>query len=91
MYDVTSNTSADNTQVMLRKDQQKQLFERFVTFIDASPNTVRTYRASLRQWFKYLADNDVSNPTPGHSTGIPEALKRHGEETYDHPELHHCG
>lgn len=80
MYDVTSNTSADNTQVMLRKDQQKQLFERFVTFIDASPNTVRTYRASLRQWFKYLADNDVSNPTPDTVRAYRKHLKDTGKK-----------
>lgn len=80
MYDVTSNTSADNTQVMLRKDQQKQLFERFVTFIDASPNTARTYRASLRQWFKYLADNDVSNPTPDTVRAYRKHLKDTGKK-----------
>lgn len=80
MYDVTSNTSADNTQVMLRKDQQKQLFERFVTFIDASPNTVRTYRASLRQWFKYLADNDASNPTPDTVRAYRQHLKDTGKK-----------
>lgn len=80
MYDVTSNTSADNTQVMLRKDQQKQLFERFVTFIDASPNTARTYRASLRQWFKYLADNDVSNPTPDTVRAYRQHLKDTGKK-----------
>ena len=33
---------------------QEDLLARFIAFIDATPNTVRTYTTSLRQWFKYL-------------------------------------
>lgn len=39
------------------------LFHRFVAFIDATPSTVMTYRASLRQWFKYMRANSITRPT----------------------------
>ncbi len=45
----------NNNDLLLKKDNQKELFNRFIVFIDASPNTIRTYRGSLRQWFKYLS------------------------------------
>ncbi|MDC2844954.1 tyrosine-type recombinase/integrase [Limosilactobacillus mucosae] len=43
---------------------QEDLLARFIAFIDAAPNTVRTYTTSLKQWFKYLYDYQVQNPTP---------------------------
>lgn len=50
-------------QVSITKNNQEQLFNRFVAFIDASPNTVRTYKTSLRQWFNYLYREGIVNPT----------------------------
>ena len=58
-------------EIAFRKDNQQELFQRFVTFIDASPNTVRTYKASLRQWFKYL--NQTGNPN-SESSASPRNL-----------------
>lgn len=43
---------------------QEDLLARFIAFIDATPNTVRTYTTSLRQWFKYLYEYQIQNPTP---------------------------
>lgn len=51
-------------EIAFRRDNQQELFKRFIFFIDASPNTVRTYKASLRQWFNYLYQVGASNPTP---------------------------
>ena len=45
----------NNNDLLLKKDNQKELFNRFIVFIDASTNTISTYRGSLRQWFKYLS------------------------------------
>ena len=58
-------TAAQNAnQLDFKKNNFQNLFERFTAFIDASPNTIRTYRTSLRQWFKYINDNQIFNPTP---------------------------
>ena len=40
------------------------LLHRFVVFIDATPNTTRTYKTSLRQWFKYMYEQGIRNPDP---------------------------
>lgn len=40
------------------------MFNDFVKFVDASPNTIRTYRTSLKQFFKYLSENNITRPTP---------------------------
>lgn len=42
---------------------QDNYFEQFINFIDASPNTVRTYRTSLRQWFLYTKEHEIITPT----------------------------
>ena len=53
-------TAAQNAnQLDFKKNNFQNLFERFTAFIDASPNTIRTYRTSLRQWFKYINDNHI--------------------------------
>lgn len=61
--EMITKTNTNNNQLVFTQNNQEQLFSRFVAFIDASPNTVRTYRASLRQWFKYLYDQGIVNPT----------------------------
>lgn len=61
--EMITKTNTNNNQLVFTQNNQEQLFSRFVAFIDASPNTVRTYRASLRQWFKYLYEQGVANPT----------------------------
>lgn len=53
-----------NYQLDFAKSKLEDLFKRFVVFIDGSPNTVRTYRTSLKQWFKYMQDNSIFRPTP---------------------------
>lgn len=54
--------SLNNSGGLLRINQN-DLFDRFIKFIDASPNTVRTYRTSLKQWFNYLAQENITQPT----------------------------
>ena len=48
----------------LNKSDLEAMFNDFVKMIDASDNTVRTYSISLKQWFKYLQENNVSHLTP---------------------------
>lgn len=57
--------NADQQQVLsVINGNQEDLLARFIAFIDATPNTVRTYTTSLRQWFKYLYEYQIQNPTP---------------------------
>lgn len=56
---------ADQQQALsIINNDQENLLARFIAFIDATPNTVRTYTTSLRQWFKYLYEEQIQNPTP---------------------------
>ena len=50
-------------QLVLKQNNLENLFNQFVIFIDATPNTVRTYRGSLKQWFRYLRQNQIIQPT----------------------------
>ena len=50
-------------QLVLRQSNLENLFNQFVIFIDATPNTIRTYRGSLKQWFLYLRQNQIVQPT----------------------------
>lgn len=77
---VVSVVDSSANGLMITKSQQEQLFDRFVLFIDASPNTVRTYRASLRQWFKYLSENEVKNPTPDTVRAYRKSLQDAGKK-----------
>ena len=47
----------------LKQVGQIDYLEQFTAFIDASPNTVRTYKTSLKQWFNYTTENNITTPT----------------------------
>jgi integrase/recombinase XerC len=51
------------------------LLTRFISFLDASPKTISTYTRALRQFFKYLADHEISAPTRADVLAYREALK----------------
>lgn len=50
-------------QLIFQQNHLEDLFNQFVIFIDATPNTIRTYRGSLKQWFIYLRQNQIIQPT----------------------------
>lgn len=50
-------------QLIFQQSKLENLFKQFIIFIDATPNTVRTYRGSLKQWFLYLRQNQIIQPT----------------------------
>lgn len=41
----------------------KTLTEQFVKFLDVSPQSVKTYKASIRKFTLYLAENNITAPT----------------------------
>ena len=57
----------------------EDMFQSFIRFIDASPNTIRTYSISLQQWFNYLRLNQVHQPTSETVFQYRDDLKRQGK------------
>ena len=49
-------------QLTFQQNNLEDLFQQFIIFIDATPNTIRTYRGSLKQWFLYLRQNKIGHP-----------------------------
>jgi len=39
------------------------LFSRWIAYIDATPKTVQTYTRSIKQFYNYLQENGITNPT----------------------------
>lgn len=52
------------------------LFDSFVNYLDASPKTVDTYKKAVRQFFYYVAENNVSQPTRDTVIAFREHLKQ---------------
>lgn len=58
----------------------EDLFKDFIVFIDASPNTIRTYRGSLKQWFLYLRQNQIIQPTAETVRQYRDYLQENGKK-----------
>lgn len=52
-------TSRENDPLEITQD----LFESFIEFLDVSPQTLKTYSYSLKQFFTYLSKNEITKPT----------------------------
>lgn len=52
-----------NTAIVAQKTITEDLFTRFVNYLDASPKTVETYTRAVRQFFKYIYENGINQPT----------------------------
>lgn len=50
----------------------------FTSFIDARPRTVETYQKAIRQFFKYMADNDIRKPSRDNVLNYRELLRTSG-------------
>ena len=50
-------------------------FEDFISYLDAKPKTVQTYKRALKQFFKYLYENNISQPTRENIINFREDLK----------------
>ena len=67
-------------QLVLKQSNLEDLFEQFIIFIDASPNTIRTYRGSLKQWFIYLRQNQIVQPTAETVRQYRDYLQENGKK-----------
>ena len=72
------NTS--NNQLIFQQNNLEDLFQQFIIFIDATPNTVRTYRGSLKQWFLYLREKQIMQPTAETVRQYRDYLQENGKK-----------
>lgn len=68
-------------QLVLKQNNLEDLFKQFIIFIDATPNTVRTYRGSLKQWFLFLRQNKIVQPTAETVRQYRDQLQIDGKKT----------
>lgn len=52
------------------------LFNRWLTFIDAKPKTIETYTKAIRQFINYLNENRIIKPTRNDIIGYRDKLKK---------------
>ena len=67
-------------QLVLKQNNLEDLFKQFIIFIDATPNTIRTYRGSLKQWFLYLRENQIVQPTAETVRQYRDYLQENGKK-----------
>ncbi|MDS5759140.1 tyrosine-type recombinase/integrase [Streptococcus pneumoniae] len=55
-----------------------EAFERYISYLDASPKTVETYTKALRQFFKYLSVHGIKQPKREDVIAFRDDLKASG-------------
>ena len=69
-----SLTTVENTQ-LANTGLHAGMFEDFLNFVDATEKTVATYRRAIKQFVKYLALNNITQPTREDVINFREGLK----------------
>lgn len=57
-----------------------ELYQRFLTYLDAAPKTLETYTRALRQLFNYFALNGIQQPHREDITAFRDELKASGHK-----------
>ena len=65
----------ENTAIQAGQVRIEDLYTRFISYLDASPKTVQTYSRAIRQFMKWAADRDISQPTREDVLAFREDLK----------------
>lgn len=71
-------TTRQESQITARTELTPDLFLRFVSYIDAQPKTIETYKKALRQLFNYLSLNGIHQPQREDIIAFREELKASG-------------
>lgn len=69
-----------HNEIQLQQSFNIDYFERFIRYIDASEKTVATYTRALKQFFKYLALNNVREPQRADILAYRDDLKSSGHK-----------
>lgn len=59
----------------------ENLYSRFVEYLDAKPNTIRTYKAAIKQYFIYLQEKGITNPERKDILNYRDKLKENKKAT----------
>lgn len=74
------NTILKREEKIVEKEiDYQELIDRFISYIDVSENTMITYKRSLKQFFKYLKENDILNPSRENILDFKEYLKENNK------------
>ena len=65
----------ENTSLQAGQAVTEALYNSFLSYLDASPKTVQTYRRAIGQFMKYLALNGITQPTREDVIAFREELK----------------
>lgn len=70
MKELTIRTTEIQAQTL-----SEELYTRFVSYLDATPKTAETYSRAIKQFFKYIHLNGISQPTREDVISFREELK----------------
>lgn len=65
----------ENTAIQAGQVVTESLYNRFISYLDASPKTVQTYSRAIRQFLKYISERGISQPTREDVLTFREELK----------------
>ena len=69
---------ANNNKIDEKQIIEVELFDSFISYLDASPKTIDTYRKSIRQLFNYFSFNSIKKPKREDILLYKEKLKIRG-------------
>lgn len=69
-------TAGINTPAPTAAHITEELGRQFIKFVDASPQSIATYRASLRRMFAYMATAGITSPTRADILAYRDELKK---------------
>lgn len=59
----------------------EELYKSFLSYLDASPKTVETYSRAIKQFFVYMEENGITQPTRDDVIGFRESLREDHKPT----------
>lgn len=74
-------TAGTHTPAMMAGQITEELGRQFVDFIDATPQSIATYRASIRRMFDYMATAGITAPTRADILAYRDELKQNYKPT----------
>lgn len=80
-YSMNELQTVQNNGIVLCNTVGRELFDRFISYLDASPKTVDTYTKALRQFYNYLSLGGITQPQREDILAYREELKAHHKPT----------
>lgn len=68
-------TVRPSTEIQTGQAVTSELYTRFISYLDASPKTIQTYSRAIKQFWKYIAERGITQPTREDVLAFREDLK----------------